>query len=88
MGKLGTKMIPRTSQSRKVIPEMIEKVRLAIRRQQLANNMKKNHKKQRNFLIFLSFLVTRQTNIWISCYTMKTDDLGFGQKVKVLNYFI
>ena len=45
MGKLGTKMIPRTSQSRKVIPEMIEKVRLAIRRQQLARNIKKIEEK-------------------------------------------
>ena len=27
-----------------------------------------------------------ETNIWISCWTMKTDDLDLGQKVKILNF--
>ena len=43
-----------------MIPEISEKVRLAIKRQQLARNMKKIQKNGNFFSIFLSFLVTLQ----------------------------
>jgi hypothetical protein len=40
---------------------MNEKVKLAIKREQFARNMKKIGEKSNFFSIFLSFLVTRQT---------------------------
>ena len=55
----GIKITPKTRKSSKVIPEMAEKVRLAITRQQLARNMKKNKKSCEIFWFFLVFLITR-----------------------------
>ena len=40
----GIKIIPQTRKSRREIPKMAEKVRLASTRQQLARNMKQNQK--------------------------------------------
>ena len=51
----GIKIIPKTSKNSKVIPELAEKVRLAITRQQLVRNMKKNQKNSNFFLVFLVF---------------------------------
>ena len=45
---------------------MNEKVKLAIKRQQLARNMKKIGEKSKKKKIFLSFF-GNETNFWISC---------------------
>ena len=58
----GIKTIPKTRKNSRVIPEISEKVRLAIERQQLARNIKKMTK---SFDFSWSF--GKETNIWISC---------------------
>jgi hypothetical protein len=52
-----------------VIPEMAEKVRLAIKRQQLARNMEKIGEKSKKTVICFdfSYFFGDETNIWISC---------------------
>ena len=61
MHSKGIKIIPKTRKNSKMIPEISEKVRLAIKRQQLARNIKKIM----NFFYFSRFFGT-ETNIWIS----------------------
>ena len=79
----GRKIIPKTRKNSRMIPEISEKVRLAIKRQKLARNIKKMMK-----IFDFSQFFGNETNIWISCQTMKTDDFDLGQKVKILNFFI
>ena len=62
----GIKIIPKTIKNSRGIPEMNEKVKLAIKRQQLARNMKKIGEKSKKKKIFLSFF-GNETNFWISC---------------------
>ena len=58
----GLKTILKTRKNSRMIPEISEKVRLAIKRQQLARNIKKMTK----FFDF-SWFFGNETNIWISC---------------------
>ena len=55
----GIKIIPKTSKKSREYPEMNKKVKLAIKSQQLARNMKKNKKK--NFLKFTFLRVSKSS---------------------------
>jgi hypothetical protein len=48
-------IIPKTRKNSRGIPEMAEKVRLAIKRQQLARNMKKIGEKSKKTMIYFNF---------------------------------
>ena len=68
---------------------MNEKVKLAIKRQQLARNMKKiGEKSKKKIYFYFSQFFGNEANIWIFCQTMKTGDFDLGQKVKILNFVI